>query len=872
MLEDARGVSVSGPVVTLAAGAWTAVRLPSANVDPGHKVKKLTVVVTTPDEGATYTGPVWVDHVLARGVASYTTDSKPTVNTLTKLAYTWDGGQTVCGSTQSETTGCTTVSNRSHTGGYTDEVYSYDRQGQTVDVKDPHGERSTSEYDEELRPTGGTSEGVTATVTYVPGTTLTKMSTSTGAGTTTQGVDASTGETDYSLDERNTKRKADGLSYVATVYRYDGNGNQTAVEVNRYAAGTDLDQDPMPGYQAQLRKTSYTYGVGGVMSSITDPNGNMTTFAYDSTTGYLTNISTPAGSGETGRRETYITLRRGGDGKARDGSPTSTLDPKGQVTTYEYYGLGRSMRVNYGVAAGQPQFSTSVVFNQHDAATRQDDASGYTTYTYDENDQLLSEARTQNGVTKSASYTYHVNGQPATMSPMGGGVVAYGYNTDGELVSQTDPKDGNRAIAFSHDHEARTATTTYPSGVNRTESWDITGRLKTIALKTGAGATLQSYTYEYGLDAQGEPTSQYFNGFVLSVSEGHSGSAISYGYDDQGRLTKATRTGSAAYNQSYVYDANDNRTSVTANGVTKTATFDGANQLTSQGATTYNYDRNGNTTGYDGNVLSYDASNKWSGGTVNGSAVSFGYDGQGQRVSRTIAGVRTDYWYDGSGLSLETGAADTTFLRDMNGSLLSRSRGGYSANYSTDNLGSVRAVTTDTGALANSYTYDPWGETVASTGTYYNPYKYTGTHEDGATGLYQMGARYYQPGSARFTQVDPLGCTIDDGQRYSFTMGNPANFVDPEGTSHQISGGLHCEWRLGRVTSPWLYSGWKYGICMTRCTGIPLVAGRFNVTIAVLVGLLGWWWAGYCNDKCKKAAWYRYTIRRWSYQCWYPGR
>lgn len=47
-----------------------------------------------------------------------------------------------------------------------------------------------------------------------------------------------------------------------------------------------------------------------------------------------------------------------------------------------------------------------------------------------------------------------------------------------------------------------------------------------------------------------------------------------------------------------------------------------------------------------------------------------------------------------------------------------------------------------------------------------------------------MGARYYQPGTGRFTQLDPLSCTIDDGQRYSYTMGNPANYVDPEGTYH----------------------------------------------------------------------------------------
>ncbi|MDP9382987.1 MAG: hypothetical protein M3Q29_23190 [Chloroflexota bacterium] len=46
---------------------------------------------------------------------------------------------------------------------------------------------------------------------------------------------------------------------------------------------------------------------------------------------------------------------------------------------------------------------------------------------------------------------------------------------------------------------------------------------------------------------------------------------------------------------------------------------------------------------------------------------------------------------------------------------------------------------------------------MGSTGSgWYNPFRYTGTYLDGATGMYQMGARYYQPNTGRFTQLDPL--------------------------------------------------------------------------------------------------------------------
>ncbi len=117
--------------------------------------------------------------------------------------------------------------------------------------------------------------------------------------------------------------------------------------------------------------------------------------------------------------------------------------------------------------------------------------------------------------------------------------------------------------------------------------------------------------------------------------------------------------------------------------------------------------------------------------------------------------------------------------------LLSHNRGGRILSYGTDTLGSTRALTKTDGTVASQITYDPWGEEIAQTGTnWYNPFQYTGTYLDEATGMYQMGARYYQPGTGRFTQLDPLSCTIDDGQRYSYTMGNPVNYVDPEGTYH----------------------------------------------------------------------------------------
>ncbi len=63
----------------------------------------------------------------------------------------------------------------------------------------------------------------------------------------------------------------------------------------------------------------------------------------------------------------------------------------------------------------------------------------------------------------------------------------------------------------------------------------------------------------------------------------------------------------------------------------------------------------------------------------------------------------------------------------------------------------------------------------------HNPFRYTGTYQDSATGLYQMGHRYYQPGAGRFTQVDPLPQSQFWANRYEYVNSSPANYTEPTG-------------------------------------------------------------------------------------------
>jgi RHS repeat-associated protein len=210
------------------------------------------------------------------------------------------------------------------------------------------------------------------------------------------------------------------------------------------------------------------------------------------------------------------------------------------------------------------------------------------------------------------------------------------------------------------------------------------------------------------------------------------------------------------------------------------SSYDAANQMTRMGSTSYNYDRNGNLVAYGPNNLSYDASNKWIGGTINGQSLALAYDGQGRRVSRTVGTSRTDYWYDATGMAQETGAANASYLRDPDGGLLSVSSGGSVRNYAKSQLGHITGLLSSGGAMSDTYSYDPWGRTVGRTGTAYNPYRYAGTYQDDDAGTYQMGSRYYQAGSVRFTQADSAPVSVTD-RLYSYTSANPANRSDPTG-------------------------------------------------------------------------------------------
>ncbi len=110
--------------------------------------------------------------------------------------------------------------------------------------------------------------------------------------------------------------------------------------------------------------------------------------------------------------------------------------------------------------------------------------------------------------------------------------------------------------------------------------------------------------------------------------------------------------------------------------------------------------------------------------------------------------------------------------------------------YHTDAIGSVRAVTDDTGAVIARYDYLPFGERWDPAPSP-DVRQFAGKERDAETGLDYLGARYYASQTGRFTTVDPghVNGNIFDPQSwnaYAYARNNPLKHTDPTGTEYEI--------------------------------------------------------------------------------------
>lgn len=111
---------------------------------------------------------------------------------------------------------------------------------------------------------------------------------------------------------------------------------------------------------------------------------------------------------------------------------------------------------------------------------------------------------------------------------------------------------------------------------------------------------------------------------------------------------------------------------------------------------------------------------------------------------------------------------------------LAMERGTIIDYYEADGLDSVTSLTAPNGSLAQSYTYDSFGNATNASGSLTNYFRYTAREFDSETNLYYYRARYYDPTTGRFLNEDPVH--IRGGLNFYRYVGNNAvNLFDPTG-------------------------------------------------------------------------------------------
>jgi RHS repeat-associated protein len=417
------------------------------------------------------------------------------------------------------------------------------------------------------------------------------------------------------------------------------------------------------------------------------------------------------------------------------------------------------------------------------------------------------------GPTFTNSYTYDAASNRTSLTAPDGSITTYGYDTLNRLNGLANSWAGS--FGFTYDALSRRTQLTRPNGVNTNYSYDSVSHLLSVLHQAGVNAVDgASYTY----DPAGNRTakSNYLNGITSN-----------YTYDALYELTQVTQ--GAGTTESYSYDVVGNRLS--SSGV-PTYSYNPSNELTSNSLGSYSYDANGNTlSDASGKSYSWDFENRLVSAVVPGTGtVAFKYDPFGRRIykgSSTWTGI---FAYDGDNL-IETMTPSGSVVADYADSPaidepLAQLRSGTTSFYEQDGLASVTSLSSGTGTVSNTYTYNSFGMLTASTGAVTNPLQYTGREFDSETGIYEYRARYYDERVGRFIGEDPIRFKAGPNF-YEYVNSNPVALKDAYGLQAECTlvGQYQVTPWIPTATissqTPWIYKDSAEiddkGIAIVRC-------------------------------------------------------
>ncbi len=472
--------------------------------------------------------------------------------------------------------------------------------------------------------------------------------------------------------------------------------------------------------------TTTSYNANGQVSSVALAGSSIVVSYERNVLGQITNLTDPNGS----------IWERAYDTQGR---LTFIADPLGNATSFDYDVVNRPSRITL------PEGTLDLTYDAVGNVTRKLYSDGTDlNYGYDQRNLITS----ADGV----SITYDANGR----------IV----ESNGLTVARDDAGSvtsiiyaANKEVTYSYDCPCGliSSITDWLGGVT-TFQYDDAGRL--ISIQRPNGVTMNN-TYDG-------------DGRIIEISEAGSLSNISLTRDGAGRIVSAVRNVPQASSIASVSDA--------------TLSFDSASQVAS-----FSYDNMGRLTGDDQRSYTWNLASRLTSYTEGLTVVDFTYDGLGSRLSRIELGTTRNYVWNYAlvlpSISIvREGVNDLRyFIHAPNGDLLYSIEAADDSQryYHFDEMGNTLFITDSGGNVIGAYDYSPYGTLLGSSGGLDNALTYQGEFgvmAEGSTGLYHMGARYYDSVNARFISRDPVN-TIGPrtANPYQYALANPLVFVDPLG-------------------------------------------------------------------------------------------
>lgn len=668
--------------------------------------------------------------------------------------------------------------------------------------------------------------------------------------------------------ERTLRKETDGWGgakiYVDTKYNADGTIN---------AVSEPYFSNASPVW------TTYNYDAGKRLIKETAPGGRVTTTTYNGLTTVVTNALSQ-------------TLTKNFDVR---GALTSVKDHLGTVINYDYDCNGNPISLKYGnreikntyhlrgfkTSSQDPDMgSNALTYNALGLVTQQINNKGEVTkLSYD----LLGRVVKREEPEGVATFEYdpaNAKGELSKVYVNGNLQESYQYNTVGKLVKITSVRDGvNKIFEFTYNANGLPETVKYPDGTTTKQAYDTRGFLTEVRNATSN----QLYWKADSYNQYGEAVSVALGnnliikriydantGELKSIQTGLSSNATSVQnleieYNSLGNVVSRS---DVKFNlkETFQYDGLNRLTKATLfrnnqqiSNQTKTIQYDIYGNITSKSDVgSYKYGENAappnaltsiNTVGVPNCIYPFDQQvaftsfnyvSKVSNPTTE---ISFTYGANRDRQKMVVKknGVvrMTKTYVNGIYEEVKDNLGVTTtvcYIKAGDDIVAYVSKTGNAAAKTTylhtDHLGSVYALTNDSGQVEERYSYDAWGKQrnaflwddtpgIMSLPMFQRGFTF---HESlDIDGLICMNARVYSPILGRFLSPDSFVQFPDDLQslnRYAYVFNNPLSLTDPTG---------HFSWRkIGRFFKD------NIGTLVGIAVGVP--TGGTSFLFAVLSG------------------------------------